>query len=290
MARLPVFTLFLTALLAGGVSVITQQQFPGKTVLEILGVDLGIPDHYGVLGVGHNVGDEALKRAYRDKALLYHPDKNPAPDASQKFAQVSNAFEILQDHKKRFEYDLQYKQADEQRFLQLPQRLSKFGAIALGLLFVLWFVFKFESLYYQRLQVEADLAAFEEEKRQRREAERQQMLAEVERQRLQKEMAAELQKEERRIQREEAEARALEQTKRNLEGQRAARQMQQSQLDALRDVGEARREQEKAEEKKRLKKREEWREKAAPNTFQGRGGGDSGHAWQDAGRGMRADG
>lgn len=46
-----------------------------------------------------------LKKAYRQKSLRYHPDKNPSPDAKPVFQKITEAYSILSDEKKRLKYD-----------------------------------------------------------------------------------------------------------------------------------------------------------------------------------------
>ncbi len=63
-------------------------------------------DYYEVLGVGKDANQDAIKRAYRKLALRYHPDKNPDnKDAENRFKEVSEAYEVLSDSKKRATYD-----------------------------------------------------------------------------------------------------------------------------------------------------------------------------------------
>ena len=63
-------------------------------------------DYYEVLGVGKDVDEAALKKAYRKLALKYHPDRNPDdPSAEEKFKEASEAYEVLNDAEKRRIYD-----------------------------------------------------------------------------------------------------------------------------------------------------------------------------------------
>ncbi len=63
-------------------------------------------DYYEILEVGKNATKEEIKKAYRKKAIQYHPDKNPGDKAAEeKFKEAAEAYEILSDDNKRSRYD-----------------------------------------------------------------------------------------------------------------------------------------------------------------------------------------
>jgi len=62
-------------------------------------------NYYKTLGVKKSASEKEIKKAFREKAKLYHPDKNDSPDAEQKFRELAEAYEILSDEKKRQNYD-----------------------------------------------------------------------------------------------------------------------------------------------------------------------------------------
>ncbi|MDR1357699.1 MAG: molecular chaperone DnaJ [Tannerellaceae bacterium] len=63
-------------------------------------------DYYEVLGVGKSATADEIKKAYRKKAIEYHPDKNPGnKEAEEKFKEAAEAYDVLSDQQKRQRYD-----------------------------------------------------------------------------------------------------------------------------------------------------------------------------------------
>ena len=62
-------------------------------------------DYYEVLGVSRDADAKAVKDAFRELALKYHPDRNKSPDAEARFKEIAEAYAILSDPKKRADYD-----------------------------------------------------------------------------------------------------------------------------------------------------------------------------------------
>jgi len=63
-------------------------------------------DYYEALGVTRDADEKEIKRAFRRLARKYHPDVNPGDKAAeQRFKEISEAYEVLRDPKKRSEYD-----------------------------------------------------------------------------------------------------------------------------------------------------------------------------------------
>ena len=63
-------------------------------------------DYYKILGVSRNASVEEVKKAYRQQALKYHPDRNrDNPNAEEMFKKISQAYEVLKDPEKRAAYD-----------------------------------------------------------------------------------------------------------------------------------------------------------------------------------------
>jgi molecular chaperone DnaJ len=62
-------------------------------------------DYYEVLSVQKNASKDEIKNSYRRLALQYHPDRNKAPEAEEKFKEISEAYAVLSDDDKRKKYD-----------------------------------------------------------------------------------------------------------------------------------------------------------------------------------------
>lgn len=62
-------------------------------------------DPYKVLDIAKDADEKTIKSAYRRLSKQYHPDKNSAPEAHDKFIEIGQAYEILSDAQKRLNYD-----------------------------------------------------------------------------------------------------------------------------------------------------------------------------------------
>ena len=63
-------------------------------------------DYYRILGVDRSADEKTIKRAYRQLAVKYHPDKNPGDSrAEERFKEINEAYEVLGDKGKRAKYD-----------------------------------------------------------------------------------------------------------------------------------------------------------------------------------------
>ena len=62
-------------------------------------------DHYTALGLNSAATLADIKKAFRQKASFYHPDRNAADDAAARFRAVQEAYDILSDAEKRQAYD-----------------------------------------------------------------------------------------------------------------------------------------------------------------------------------------
>jgi curved DNA-binding protein CbpA len=62
-------------------------------------------DYYAALGLASSATLAEIKQAYRKKAAFYHPDRNDADDAAERFRSVQAAYDVLSDTDKRQAYD-----------------------------------------------------------------------------------------------------------------------------------------------------------------------------------------
>jgi molecular chaperone DnaJ len=97
-------------------------------------------DYYEILGVNKTASSDEIKSAYRKLAMQYHPDRNKATDAEEKFKEISEAYAVLSDQNKRQQYDqfghagidMRYSQEDIFRGVDFEDILRDFGIGGFG--------------------------------------------------------------------------------------------------------------------------------------------------------------
>jgi len=87
-------------------------------------------DYYEILGVSKDASQEEIKKAYRKKALKYHPDRNPNnKEAEEKFKEAAAAFETLGNEEKKAKYDRFGHRSSDSGFRNMDDIFSQFGDI-----------------------------------------------------------------------------------------------------------------------------------------------------------------
>lgn len=75
-------------------------------------------DYYHVLGVSRQASSREIKSAYRKLAVQYHPDKNKSTEAEQKIKEINEAYNVLRDKARKWEYDQKLSGADNRMWTQ----------------------------------------------------------------------------------------------------------------------------------------------------------------------------
>jgi len=75
--------------------------------------------YYDTLGISKNASEDEIKKAFKKKALQYHPDHNKNdPKAEEKFKEVNEAYAVLKDKDKRKQYDTFGAEGFKKRYTQ----------------------------------------------------------------------------------------------------------------------------------------------------------------------------
>ena len=78
---------------------------------------------YQILGVSPDAGIDEIKSTYRKLSVLWHPDVSKAPEAQQRFAEISGAYEVLSDPRKRQELDGQISTGQVENIIEVVERV-----------------------------------------------------------------------------------------------------------------------------------------------------------------------
>jgi len=102
-------------------------------------------DYFELLGVSRQAGADEVKQAYRQKARLLHPDLNPAPDAAERFRELTTAYTVLSDPQQRDAYiRAQLASLSPSPPRRLPRRKKSYmvtlnvGMLVVGLIILMW--------------------------------------------------------------------------------------------------------------------------------------------------------
>lgn len=113
------------------------------------GSDMEDKDLYGILGVDEQAGLEEIKKAYRDLAMKYHPDRNGQDaDSEEKFKEINHAYETLSNPEKRAAYDRERmaRQSYRNRSVSGDEGSAKNFVLAAYILYGLGLVLQFAPL------------------------------------------------------------------------------------------------------------------------------------------------
>lgn len=87
---------------------------------------MNFKDYYQVLGVDKDASKQEIKKAFRQLALRYHPDRNPddPKKAEEKFKKINKAYEVLGDGVRRIKYDYLMGQVRQQQSRSYSSSIS----------------------------------------------------------------------------------------------------------------------------------------------------------------------